>query len=93
MLLVKKQLKCINTRQLKHFHQAEFLSDLLLVDWKAVALNGDDINIIVEQWTNIFSLILEHLRLETLEKHAPIRNRRVSEHFCPWLTKELADTQ
>ena len=24
-----------------------------------------------------------------LEKHAPVRNRHVSENFCPWLTKEL----
>ena len=47
----------------------------------AIALNGDDINIIVEQWTNVFSLILE--------KHAPVLSRRVSENFGPWLTKEL----
>ena len=77
----KKQHKYITTRQLKHFDEAEFIKDLLLVDWKAIALNGDDINIIVEQWTNMFSLILE--------KHAPVRNRRFSENFCPWLTKEL----
>ena len=77
----KKQHKYITTRQLKHFDEAEFINDLLLVDWKAIALNGDDINIIVEQWPNMFSLILE--------KHAPVRNRRVSENFCPWLTKEL----
>ena len=29
----------------------------------------------------MFSLILE--------KHAPDRNRHVSENFCPWFTKEL----
>ena len=42
-------------------------------------MNGDDINIIVDQRTEMFSLILE--------KHAPVRNRWVSENFCPWLTK------
>ena len=25
------------------------------------------------------------------EKQAPVRNRRASEHFCPWLTKELKE--
>ena len=76
-----KQHIYITTRQLRHFDQTEFINDLLVVDWTAIALNGDDINIIVEQRTNVFSLILE--------KHAPVRSRRVSENFCPWLTKEL----
>ena len=71
--------KNITTRQLKHFDQTEFINDLLLVDWKGIVSNGDDINRIVEQWTKMFSFILE--------KHAPVRNRRVSEKFSPWLTK------
>ena len=37
--------------------------------------------VIVNTWTNIFSLILE--------KHAPTRNRRVSDRFCPWLTNDF----
>ena len=71
----------ITTKQLKHFDQTEFINDLLLVDWKGIVSNGDDINLIVEQWNEMFSLILE--------KHAPVRNRRVSEKFSPWLTKDL----
>ena len=43
--------------------------------------NTDDINTIVEEWSRLFSLILE--------KHAPIRNKRVSEKFSPWLTKDF----
>ena len=35
----------------------------------------------MEQSTKMFSLILE--------KHAPLRNRRVSERFCPWITKDF----
>ena len=77
----KKQHKNITTRQLKNFDQADFINDLLQVDWKGIVSNGDDINLIVEQWTTMFSLILE--------KHAPLRNRRVSEKFSPWLTKDL----
>ena len=77
----KRQHKNITTRQLKHFDQTEFINHLLLVDWKGIVSNGDDINLIVEQWTKMFSLILE--------KHAPVRNRRVSEKISPWLTKDL----
>ena len=77
----KRQHKNITTRQLKHFDQTEFINDLLLVDWKGIVSNGDDINLIVEQWTKMFSLILD--------KHAPVRNRRVSNKFSPWLTKDL----
>ena len=43
--------------------------------------NTDDVNVVVSKCTNIFSLILE--------KHAPTRNRRVSDKFCPWLTSDF----
>ena len=42
--------------------------------------NTNDINVVINNWTCIFSLILE--------KHAPTRERRVSENFCPWLTSD-----
>ena len=77
----KRRHKNITARQLKHFDQTEFINDLLLVDWKGIVSNGDDINLIVEQWTKMFSLILD--------KHVPVRNRLVSEKFSPWLTKDL----
>ena len=76
----KKQHKYIATRQLKHFVQAEFINDLLLVDWRGIASSDNDISIIVEQWPKVFSLILE--------KHAPVF-WHVSEKFYPWLDKEL----
>ena len=43
--------------------------------------NTDDVNFVVSKWTNIFSLILE--------KHAPTRNRRVSDKLCPWLNSDF----
>ena len=78
---VKKQHKNISTRQMKNFSKSDFLDDLQKIDWKGIVTQTDDVNIIVEQWTKIFSLILE--------KHAPLRNRRVSERFCPWITKDF----
>ena len=77
----KRQHKSFTTRQFKHFDQTEFMNDLSLVDWKGIVSNGDDINLIIEQWIRMFSLILE--------RHVPVRNRRVSEKFSPWLTKDL----
>ena len=78
---MQKQHKHISTRQLKNFYQTEFVKDLLGVDWRGIVRNTDDVNVIVNTWTNIFSLILE--------KHAPTRNRRVSDRFCPWLTNDF----
>ena len=77
----KKQHKNISTRQMKNFDQTEFVNDLLGVDWSGIVRNTDDINVVVNSWTGMFSLILE--------KHAPTRNRRVSEKFCPWVTKDF----
>ena len=76
---VKKQNKNINTRQMKNFGKSEFHDDLQKIDQKGIVSYIDDVNIIVEQWTSMFSLVLE--------KHAPIRSRRVPERFC--LTKEF----
>ena len=77
----KKQHKNISSRQMKNFDQTEFVRDLLGVDWRGIVRNANDINFIVITWTRIFSLILE--------KHAPTRNRRVSDKFSPWLTNDF----
>ena len=77
----KKQHKIISTRQMKNFSEEDFLKDLSKVDWKKMVTSTDDVSLIVEQWSNMFSIILE--------KHAPTRNRRVSEKFSPWLTKDF----
>ena len=41
----------------------------------------DDINVLVNNWSNLLSLIID--------KHAPIAEMRVSEKFCPWIDKDL----
>ena len=77
----KKQHKHISTGQMKNFDQTRFVNDLQEVDWKGIVQNTDDKDVVINNWTSIFSLILE--------KHAPIRGRRVSENFCPWLTSDF----
>ena len=64
-----------------NFSEEGFLKDLSNVGWKKIVTSTDDISLIVEQWSNMFSIILE--------KHAPTRNKRVSEKFSPWLTKDF----
>ena len=57
----KKQHKNISTRQMKNFDQNEFVIDLLGVDWRGIVRNTEDINVVVNNWTKIFSLILENM--------------------------------
>ena len=73
--------KNITTRQMKNFSNESFLNDLAQVDWKGIASQSDDIDLVVDQWTSVFSLVLE--------KHAPLINRRVRDKYCPWVTKDL----
>ena len=40
----------------------------------------DDINTLVNDWSTLFSLIIE--------KHAPLKEMRVSEKYCPWIDKD-----
>ena len=77
----RRQHKNISTRQLKNFNSADFINDRLSIDWNGIVSNNDDVNLIVEQWASSFLLILE--------KHAPLREKLVSEKFCLWLTKDL----
>ena len=73
--------KSITTRQMKTFNKESFLNDLVQVDWKGIASHSDAIDPVVDQWTTVFSIILE--------EHAPFRDRRVRDRFCPWVTKDL----
>ena len=67
--------KMIKTRQMKNFNEELFLKDLANVDWQQILTCSQDINVVVQNWTNMLSLIIE--------KHAPLRERRVSDKFAP----------
>ena len=43
----------------------------------------DDINFLVNYWSEMFTL--------TIEKHTPLSEMRVSEKYCPWIDKDLRD--
>ena len=66
---------------MKNFDKDLFLSDLASVDWSAIVYNSDDVDSAVCQLSCTLS--------DIIEKHAPLRERRVTERFSPWITPEL----
>ena len=73
--------KYIKTRQMKNFNQDIFLIDLANINWHQVLYSSQNINEVVIKWTKLIALIIE--------KHAPLRERRVSDKFTPWLTSYI----
>ena len=66
---------------MKHFKEDEFLSDVSDICWEHFFQQTDDINKLVDDWSILFALIIE--------KHAPLREMRLSEKYCPWINKDL----
>ena len=77
--------KQIYTRQMKNFNEEAFLRDLSAYDWSSILYCSEDINVIVEKWISMLSLIKE--------THAPLMQKRVSERYSPWLSSSLKEGQ
>ena len=73
--------KMIKNRNMKKFNQEAFLADVSRICWENVVSKSSDINVIIREWSSVFSAIIE--------KHAPIREIRVSDKNSPWITNEL----
>ena len=78
---VEKGHKMIKTRKMKNFDKEAFLADVSGICWEQMFSETDDINALVNDWSSLFSLIID--------KHAPITEMRVSEKYCPWIDKDL----
>ena len=78
---VEKSHKMIKTRKMKNFNEEAFLADVSGIYWGQILTGTDDIDVLVSNWSNLFSLIIE--------KHAPMTAMRVSEKDCPWIDKDL----
>ena len=72
--------KIISTRSFKHFNQEEFLADVELIQWDDISLFSHP-NEMWEFWKNQF--------LTCIDKHAPIRSKRIENKKSPWITHEL----
>ena len=66
---------------MKNVDKDLFISDLADSDWSAIAYNSDGLGNAVRLWSF-------HL-LSVLGKHAPLRKRKVTERFSPWITPDL----
>ncbi len=66
---------------MKNFNKEGFLQNIFSIFWEQMLTETDDIDILVSNWSNLFSLIIE--------KHAPLSEMRVSEKYCPWIDKDL----
>ena len=80
---VEKGHKTIKTNKMKTFNELAFLSDVAGINWEQMLTETDDINVLVNHWTSIFSLIID--------KHAQLCEMRVSEKYCPWIDRDLRD--
>ena len=77
----KKDHEAIKTRNMKNFSEEAFLQDVATINWQDVLGTSDDVNKLVERFSTLFSLMIE--------KHAPLRQIRVSEKYCPWINADL----
>ena len=78
---LKKDHKVVTTRSMKNFDKDAFLADVAGICWERGFSETDDVNVLVTQWSTLFSLIID--------KHAPIKTLRVSEKYCPWVNVGL----
>ena len=80
---IERKHKQIYTRQMKNFNEEAFLGDLSAYDWSNILYCSEDINVVVEKWISMLSLIIE--------THAPMMQKRVSERYSPWMSSSLKD--
>ena len=58
-----------------------FLTDVASIDWIRALGQTDDIDILVSNWSNLFSSVVE--------KHAPVQEMQVSDKHCPGVNADL----
>ena len=84
---VEKDHKVVKTRKMKNFNEDAFLAaaswKVSGICWELLLTETDYINTLVNNWSNLFSLIID--------KQAPITEMCVSEKYCPWIDKDLRD--
>ena len=77
---ISKNHKFIKTRNMKKFSEEAFLRDVASIDWEQALGFSSDANLLVQQFSDVFS--------QVIKKHAPLRQIRVSEKYCPWINSD-----
>ena len=70
----------VTYRKFKNFNSSNFRSDIVHQNWQIMD-NYDDPNDMWEVWKKLF--------LFCVDKHAPLRNKRVRPCKSPWITPQL----
>ena len=80
--------KTLKTRNMKKYTEDHFLADVSSIQWCYTLPETDNVNnetdnvdILVEEWTTRFNFVVE--------KHAPMREIRVSDKYCQWINSSL----
>ena len=77
---LKKEPKIIKSRQLKHYKPESFREDLATADWESL-MDIEDVDLMSFEWERLF--------LKILDRHAPIRQRKVRNTYAPHINSEL----
>jgi hypothetical protein len=78
MPLNKKELKCF--RSFKNFDEKKFTEDLNKIDFDKLS-DQDDVNKIYSDFEEAF--------IQTVDKHAPVKQRKPCQNPAPFINKEL----
>ena len=74
--------KIVKSHTMKKYDKAHFQHDLQQIDWETIlALFTSDPSAMADTFQEIFESLVN--------VHAPIKRRRVSSEFAPWITPEL----
>ena len=77
----QKQHKMVTSMQMKHFNTGNFICELASLDWQLILHCSANNNDIGSNWTHVLACIIE--------KHALLRERRVSDRLDFWLIPNL----
>ena len=70
----------IEMRQFKNVQKDKFLNDLEQMPWRNVSSHSDP-NDMWQEWKNLF--------VSCMDKHAPLKSKRIRNKRSPWITSEL----
>ena len=71
----------IVTRNMTNFNQELFVADVECICWETVVNNFSDTNDMIREWSSLFSAIVQ--------KHAPMKEMKVSDRNSTWITSKL----
>ena len=73
--------RMIKTQRMKCFDEEAFLANVSGIGWEEVLAGTDSIDVLVKNFSNLFSLIIE--------SHALMTGMSVLEKYCPWVDNDL----